>query len=421
MVLCVAALCGGCGDGPDQVAGTSAHTLPPLELAPHLDLLRAIASAQPAPPDEQARAELAELVEASFSSDASETMQQQALEWLLAHERARFALEEGLRHAEPGVRSHCAYQLGLLGDRTAIPLLLWRERQEQGIEPACWIIGALASLGNLSGLPRLATMLTDSAAQAAATPVVDRILGEARRTPPERTWEALGAELATLHEEWLARRRAAPATEEEPALRGRLAALLVGLEEFQLRPVDEARTVFTRLSVVPSDLLRLALSAEERYLRVHSIEIVRELGRAGAPLGEALLPLLRDPVARPYAVEALGEVGYAPAAPHFVELLRGEDLELRVAAASALGPLGDLSAVVPLRATLNDATTPMDVRVRAAFSLACLDASDAGEGFLRERLDRGDYHAPTIRELLDRLERDRRAARAIDAAEPLPK
>jgi len=46
----------------------------------------------------------------------------------------------------------------------------------------------------------------------------------------------------------------------------------------------------------------------------------------------------------------------------------------------------------------------MDVRVRAAFALSCLGENPKAMAFLDEREAKGDYHAPTLTKLKERLQ-----------------
>ena len=91
--------------------------------------------------------------------------------------------------------------------------------------------------------------------------------------------------------------------------------------------------------------------------------------------------------------------------PNVLDLLADPDLEVRCAAAGALGPLGDQRATSVLRKLLADPEKPMDLRVRAAFSLALLDPKGEGLPFLMQRLDAKDYHRPTLEEFIERIGR----------------
>ncbi|MCA8967269.1 MAG: HEAT repeat domain-containing protein, partial [Planctomycetes bacterium] len=92
-------------------------------------------------------------------------------------------------------------------------------------------------------------------------------------------------------------------------------------------------------------------------------------------------------------------------APLVRERLHHPDFEVRCAAAGALGPIGDRDAIPELQRLMNDAATPMDLRVQAAFSLAVFELQRPGYRFLQQHLQAGDYHEPTLRELIDAVDR----------------
>jgi hypothetical protein len=194
----------------------------------------------------------------------------------------------------------------------------------------------------------------------------------------------------------------------DPLTAARIAEQLAHLGGFQLRPVDDARFVLLRTGVLSLDLLTEAVQASEPYVRNHALEIVRDLGRPAQPLGAKILPLLADRLSRTYAAQALGSIGAREALPHLLAMLHSPEAELRAAAAEALGPLGSEDAIAPLKAVLGDEKEMMDVRVRAAFSLAIFELERPGFEFLEERKVSGDYHRPTIDELMNRVERQRR-------------
>lgn len=78
------------------------------------------------------------------------------------------------------------------------------------------------------------------------------------------------------------------------------------------------------------------------------------LGLLNAP--EELLNVLRDadPGIEQHTVVHLGELRYGPAVPHLLERLSLPNVEMRRAAATALGLIGDSEAVTPLVETLYD-------------------------------------------------------------------
>lgn len=191
---------------------------------------------------------------------------------------------------------------------------------------------------------------------------------------------------------------------DDPGFTAGVAQRLLALTEFQLRPVDDTRFILARTGRAGLPLLRLAASAAEPHLRTHALEVLRELGPAAASAVDDVLPLLHDPLTRADAVRTLGALRAVAAAPFLRPWLTHRDLELRTAVAAALGPIGDHGAEPLLRARMQDAAESMDVRVAAAFSLAILERDRPGARFLRARLEADDYHAPTVRELLDRAE-----------------
>lgn len=405
LLLAVAAA--GCSERPP--AKPPSIWPPPPTLVSRLQEFRALAAAGPARPDEATLTELSELVSAAFQAGVDSVLARKALARLERDEQAGFAYEEGLTHQDATVRAQCAWRLGELGRAAAIPTLLWRLRYELDNSVRLWMIESLVRLGNFARLDLLVEFLDDGQVAEHAGALALRLDAAAwNEASSEPTWDELKGIVRRLHTHWRTTGVAvgAPPTEIGPALEACFAGGLADLTEFQLRPVDHARVVLTNMGAAPLPLLRRALSAEEFYLRFHTIEIVRDIGRPAGELGDALIPLLGDPACRVAAIEALGEIGsHAPVTEMFRAALRDDDPEVRAAVAGAVGPLGADELVEDLQRRLNDPSESMDVRVRAAFSLAFL-AGGEGEGrvFLLARRQSEDYHAPTLDELLTRLE-----------------
>jgi HEAT repeat protein len=122
-----------------------------------------------------------------------------------------------------------------------------------------------------------------------------------------------------------------------------------------------------------------------------------------------VLPLFDDELTGSVAMRVAGAVGYGEALPYLLDRLGSAHVEIRAAAVAGLGLLGDTKALPALLARLNDPNEIVDVRVEAAAAIARLDV---GRVFLLERVQVGDYHEPTLFELLDGIDRDRAAARA---------
>jgi bilin biosynthesis protein len=86
-----------------------------------------------------------------------------------------------------------------------------------------------------------------------------------------------------------------------------------------------------------------------------------------------LVSALTDPEAliRTEAAAALGQVNYPPAIPHLILAIQDTDLDVRKAAISSLGKIGDRSALEPLQALLND---PQEVvRILAKLAIAQIE------------------------------------------------
>ena len=398
----------GCGKAPPT------PQLPPLELRDVEIELRGLVARTPPPPSENQLGELRALLEAAFLPGAADArLAARAQANLLEHEDVRWILEEGLRHEAAEVRNHAAFQLGQLGAEKAgasvVPLLL-RLKYER--DPTCtiWVADALARLQNHAGLAALASVLADGPRGPApdtrrqAGEIAITILERSGAAPGERpSYAELERSLAQLTRSWQRSGRAAT----EPVLpdiltQGRIAEQVLALREFQLRPVDDARFVLARLGELAFPALQLTTRARNNYLRNHGLEVLRDLGPCAAALTVEILPLLGDDISAPYAVQALGALGDRRAVPHLVALLGDPNLDLRTAACGALGPIGATAAIPPLRRVLRGAKATLDERVYAAFSLALLEGGGEGLAYLQQRLVAQDYHAPTLRELVDR-------------------
>jgi HEAT repeat protein len=344
-----------------------ANTLPPLALRPMLEELRALASRDATP-----------------------------------------RIELDLRHADAAIRRDAATQLADLGHASGIPGLLLALKDEKDTGVRLHFAQALARLGNLSALPDLIAGMVDDRFARAAGLFSMRILQDHYRSPGDRpSYQFLRRELTTLHRLWLRRGRAPRATgsELDAATESRLARHLVDLEGFQLRQVDEARFVLSRLGAAGIPLLQSVLHAKETYLRQHAMEVLELIGAPGRAAARLVLAQLGDPMFRSQAARTLGALGDQDVVPHLLILLADPDLDTRCAAAGAFGPLRDQRATGALRKILANETEPMDLRVYAASSLAILDPRGNGLRFLLDRLDAEDYHRPTVEELIERAER----------------
>jgi len=393
--------------------GDSADVLPELEppvLEPVARSLTLRLEGTPSGIDDDRLAQLQDLMETAFVPGVDANLASRARDALLAEPDAHWALERGLRHEQPVVRSNAAYQLGQLEVQAALVPLVRRLKYEKVASCKVWVIDALARLGNHSGLRELASLMVrgprslqaDDLVQAGeiSIGILDRAHHPIGRNP---SYSELQSTLGELDRTWRRRGFVDAIAPTGDLTRLRIDRLLLDLAQFQLRSVDDARFVLQRLGVAAVPALRTALHAQNNYLRNHALEVIRDIGPAAADAADDVLALLGDRISAPYAVQALGAMQCARAAPRLTSFLRGGDRELQMAAAGALGPIGDASTIPALRRLLRDTRATLDARVQAAFSLALLEHGGEGYTFLTGMRNSGRYHEPTLRELLDRL------------------
>ncbi|HEX5054271.1 MAG TPA: HEAT repeat domain-containing protein [Planctomycetota bacterium] len=403
------AVLGGCGGGHESAA-PALPDLPPLQLRPFLPALKELAASLPQP-DEAEQREVKELGEVALHLvEADPRTASRAERALLEHAFAWWVLEPALQHEQVTVRRRAAWLCGQSGRSVLqLPLLL-RLKYELDPETVLWVADALQRLGNDTGLAWLdAAMNQQGTAQQAGTMAIDvcRERGLALADPP--TYAELQGRLRELSAAWRERgegsRVVAPAKGQ---LEARFAAHLITTENYPLRPIDDARYVLTRCGRLAVPLLIRTLAASEPYLRTMALQVLAELGPAAHDAAESTLPLLGDPLTASYAMRTLGEIGAADAIPHLRARLPLPDVELRAAAVQALGLLQDRASAARLTERMQDATEALDVRVGAAFGLLCLGENPAADAFLTDRETKGDYHAPTLSRLRERLHALRR-------------
>ena len=386
---------------------------PALGLLPAVRRLAEIAAKEPKLPDAEAMKALADLVELSFMPGAADArLAARSQKALFEHPHVLAGLEQGLGHADATVRALCAYQLGLAKSRHSVPLLLLRLKYENEAHARIWVAATLAYLANGSGLGILIESLRkDELAEEAGRAALE-IAGKCGKDLGESpSWARVEGALRELERTWLESGAELFAMEPDPGadarVQARLASHMLATEGFQLRPVDEARFVMARRGRAAVPLLRIGLSAQEVYLRSHSLEVVAVLGHPARELFAPTAALLSDRVSVTFALRALGALGSPEAVPHLLMGTRSSDPETRAAAAAGLVDIADASVSVRLRELLHDPAELMDVRVQAAAGLARLDGGGEGIVFLEARKQLGDYHAPTIAILLEKVRRMR--------------
>jgi HEAT repeat protein len=324
-----------------------------------VDLLAA-ALRDPAEPD-AARAALAEALGA------------------LATPRALAALEERLAaSAEPWLRAQCAYRLGGSGRDTVVPPLLARLKYEKDHEVVYWIADALARFDHLAGADGLFVLWSEGSSEelrARAGALLSELAnahGAADASALLRRWND-----GTL----------APSFVPSPELELEGWRWIERLGEWNLRFVDDARFVLSRLEgwIVP--MLATVLHEEEVYVRLHAAQCLERRGRRGIGAAGELLAALAEPRIAPEAAAALGALGHVPAARELERVLdHSGDIELRVAAALALGRLGQTSSEPALQRAF-DPAQPLDLRQAAAQAILNVASSKTALAFLADCLE----------------------------------
>ncbi|MEZ5989062.1 MAG: hypothetical protein R3F30_08055 [Planctomycetota bacterium] len=346
------------------------------------------------------------------------------------------------------VRLWCVRRLGELDAPHAVPRLLVRIREfyEEDPEVLAAVFETLAIHGNLAGLSRLLAWVGDPAWVERAGPSLIRIVGTCG-TPYDESegWDGLLAK-ARLHERnWretgVADRPAtapaggAPAPEngggheaagdgapDDRAERDYLAQrewwlLLRDFDEFQLRPVDEARFAAREGGVAAVALLREALGDQRVNVRMPALEALLELRRPGKPCAPEVATLFGDRLCRATALNVYGAIGADDALEVLTRVVDAAPATPATAAPAAPGAPGRevliaaLHGLAELGAARLDLVDMLARRLAAtdedelhAWYLAALLASSrslrAGyEADLDKMLADKRYHEPTLLEI----------------------
>lgn len=394
----------GCGAEPSA----SLAELHPPSFEAKLPKLRELA-AEDFSPSSARQVELEDLFATAYVSAAAPRLAMQAERLLLDSQDRAWILEQALEHELVNARAKAALELGRCRLAAGIFPLVKRLKYESDATVRIWVVAALAELGNHSGLLELVSAMgREATARDAGLQAMVICEASGQQIEAEPSYGELQQSLGELYSKWQATGRVSGAVGtgegRDSRVQARIAAMMVQLQGFELRPVDDARFVLSRTGGLALSLLAQALQASEEYLRVHALEIVSDLGVAAESLAEQVLPLLADPLSRALAVRAVGQMRLRQAVPHLLALSYSEDLELRTAVALCLGPLGDRRGLPRLQELFADGTQAMDVRVAAAFSLAIFEAERPAYRFLLERRTKGDFHLPTIEELIERVD-----------------
>jgi HEAT repeat protein len=406
LLALAAALAAACS-GDKAAAPDAGPQLPPLRLQPRIDQLKATAAGRTAPTAAEQK-ELRDLGDIALQLvESDERTLMLSTRSLTEHPSAWWILEPALVHDRAEVRQRAAWLCGQSRQTVLqLPLLL-RLKYELDPPTVVWVADALARLGNDTGLAWLdAAIGAEATMQAAGASAIEALKARGVPLAEQPTWDEVRQALRQQHAAWLQRGTTAlpDAPAPEPTqLAARLAQHLATTEGTQLRPVDDAKYVMRRAGVLAVPLLVQTVDASEPYLRTMALQVLADLGPVAKPATPAILPLLADPLTGSYAVRTLGLCGASEALPFLRPMLLGSDLELRTAAAQALGLMRDEPSRKGLQARLADAAESMDVRVAAAFGLCCFGGEAEAAAYLAEREAKKDYHEQTLARLREQL------------------
>jgi bilin biosynthesis protein len=113
-----------------------------------------------------------------------------------------------------------------------------------------------------------------------------------------------------------------------------------------------------------------ALNAESIDVRCAVVSAIANVAqeKGDSQACQVLVDALIDPapLIRSEAAAALGQINYPPAIPHLILATRDADSEVRKAAVSSLGRVGDDRAIEPLQSALNDELEVVKVLAKVA-------------------------------------------------------
>jgi HEAT repeat protein len=282
---------------------------------------------------------------------------------------------------ESWLRARCATMLGEAGVDRVLPRMLLRLKYEKDGATVIELAGALARLGNLSGLDGLQVLVAGG-----ATP---ELRAEAARRLAQLAGEAGLDDVGELARRWNspeADSLAAPPP--SAALELETWHRIASLAEWNLRTVDESRFVLARMNPWVAGALAEALHDENVYVRLHAAQCLERMGPRAAPsAGAALIEALAEPGIASAAATALGAIRVRSALDALTACVApAHEVELRIAAVRALAALGD-DAARPVLQGLFATEVAVDLRQAAATALLALGESGEPVRFLRACLE----------------------------------
>jgi len=275
-------------------------------------------------------------------------------------------------HDDPAVRAFASWALiasaELEGGGAAVPALLRRLKYEKDTMALIWAARALAAHDNLSGLATLAAIASAGVEQSSAA---NQQLYDVVRLANARE-EVTAEDANRLIADWSAGRGGRDTAAPE-ALRAEVWRLISDLsgEHFQLRGVDDARFILSRLGPWAAAELGAALEDDDQYVRLHVAQVLERMGPRGEGAAASLELALHDASdgVAGAAAEALASVAPASAGPPLLARLgEAPPHEVRVALVRGLGRTHDAPVEVLLEAFQADGA-PADLRLAASEGL----------------------------------------------------
>lgn len=289
---------------------------------------------------------------------------------------------------EPWMRAHAAWRLGEVATDGVVPRMLLRLKYEVDAETVIWLADSLARRSCYAGVDGLRVVRDTNADEG--------VRSNAAQRGAEIAARAGAADLDALARDWAsgALEIAHPPPPPGRDLEREAWIRIDKLRQWDLRVVDDCRFVLARLPAWIVEPLTRALRDDDVYVRVHAAQCLERMGPRARSASTALLASLRDPRAASAAAMALGATGATDAAPDLERILASaRDIDLRVAAATALGALALERSHDALRQAA--AVDAIDLRQAALLALARSGRADEVAPALIEcmRLEGADHEA----------------------------
>lgn len=278
---------------------------------------------------------------------------------LIGDQRASAALMRLLNDSDANVRFHAIEALGRLRDSEATEALM-AIAETRDFFLAFAALDALAAIGDASVVPRLVPLLGEPMLRAAAASCLGALGDESVVPPLSRLLEdeaapfgQIGVALAEIHDRLEAQSAlGGPVADAARAALTEASAVNI-VRALQTASAEEARGLALVLSWLRTDKTTVELASLLARTETR-IVVSRSLVERGEPAIPAVIAVgVNGSVeTRRACAEVLGRIGSTEATPALVSWL-SDAPEVVIAAATALGAIGDRDAFEPLLASLD--------------------------------------------------------------------